>query len=69
MVSSMNLAADADRFLTLYPLAHKSFHFRYDYAHADSKLIHNFDFVVDGTNMAVGVVRVVYVEHSAVPLP
>ena len=61
------LGRDADRFLALYPLAHESFHFRYDYAHPDAGVLYNFDFIVDGSHMEVGVVRVVYVEHSARP--
>jgi hypothetical protein len=58
---------DADRFLALYPLAHESLHFRYDYAHPDGGVLYKFDFIVDGSHMEVGVVRVVYVEHSARP--
>jgi hypothetical protein len=60
---------DANRFLALYPLGPESLHFRYDFPHPEGGMIYNFDFVVDGTNMEVGVVRVVYVEHFVLPLP
>ena len=62
------LGRDADTFLDNHPTGHESLHFRYDYYLADSGLYHQFDFVVDGTQMAVGVVTVVLVEHTAEPL-
>jgi hypothetical protein len=62
------LGRDADRFLTLYPLGPESLHFRYDYPHPDGGVLYSFDFVVDGTHMAAGVVRVVYVEHTTRPI-
>jgi hypothetical protein len=58
------LGRDADRFLALYPLGPESLHFRYDYPHPASGNLYDFDFVADGTAMEVGVIRVVYVEHS-----
>jgi hypothetical protein len=61
------LGRDADRFLALYPLAHESYLFRYDYAHPHSGILFNFDFIVDGSHMEVGVVRVMYVELTTRP--
>lgn len=63
------LGRDAEKFLALYPLGPESLHFRYDYHHPEGNVLHSFDFVVDGINMEVGVVRVVYVEHTAHPFP
>ena len=63
------LGKDADRFLALYPLGPESLHFRYDYPYAEGDVLYHFDFVVDGTPMEMGVVRVVYVEHVTRPLP
>jgi hypothetical protein len=56
------LARDADRFFALYPLAHESYCFRYDYPYPTERIMYNFDFVVDASHQAMGVVRVVYVE-------
>jgi hypothetical protein len=63
------LSRDADRFLTLYPLAHESLCFRYDYPHVTGQAIYEFDFVVDASHQAMGVVRVAYVECVRRPLP
>lgn len=63
------LSSDADRFLKLYPLGRESLHFRYDYSHPDGSTLFSFDFIVDGTEMPSGVVRVVYVEHRTDPIP
>src|SRR5258706_13135686 len=62
------LAKDADKFLALYPLGPESLHFRYDFPHIEGSTLFDFDFVVDGTHMESGVVRIVYVEHSNRPL-
>jgi hypothetical protein len=62
------LAKDGDRFLALYPLAHESLCFRYDYPHSTEHAVYNFDFVVDAQHQAAGVLRVVYVECTARPL-
>src|SRR5947209_3892517 len=63
------LGKDADKFLLLYPLGPESLHFRYDYPHAEGKVVYTFDFVVDGTPMEFGVVRVVYVAHTTESIP
>ena len=57
------LTADADKFLRLFPVAHESFTFRYDFAHQDGQAgcQFNFDFVCDGSAMSQGVVRVILV--------
>jgi hypothetical protein len=62
------LSRDADRFLALRPLAHESFCFRYDYPHPTPQTIYNFDFVVDARHMAMGVMRVAYVECTPQPV-
>jgi hypothetical protein len=56
------LSRDADRFLALRPLAHESLCFQYDYPHATEQTMYDFDFVVDASHLAMGVVRVAYVE-------
>jgi hypothetical protein len=63
------LSRDAGRFLALYPLAHESFCFRYDYARVTRQAVFGFDFVVSAHQLAMGVVQVVYVEHTIQPLP
>jgi hypothetical protein len=63
------LSRDADRFHALYPLAHESLCFRYDYPHATDQTIYHFDFVVDARHLEMGVVRVVYVECTSIPRP
>jgi hypothetical protein len=56
------LGRDADRFHALYPLAHESHCFRYDYPHPVGKTIYDCNFVVDASNREMGVMRVVYIE-------
>jgi hypothetical protein len=63
------LSRDADRFLALRPLAHESLCFRYDYPHPTERAIYTFDFVVDASHRAMGVVQVVYVESTTEPMP
>jgi len=63
------LGRDADRFLALRPLAHESLCFRYDYPHLTEQMLYNFDFVVDASPLAMGVVKVVYVECTTEPIP
>ncbi len=63
------LSRDADRFLALYPLAHESLCFRYDYPHITDQAVYNFDFVVDASHLEMGVVRVAYVECTTEPRP
>ena len=58
----------ADQFFSARPLAHESFLFRYDYYHPTRHTLFNFDFIGDAANLAMGVVRVVYVECSAEPM-
>jgi len=62
------LSRDADRFLALYPLAHESYCFRYDYPYPTERTMYNFDFVVDASHQAMGVVRVAYVECTSQPM-
>jgi len=58
------LSRNADHFLALYPLAHESLCFRYDYPHPkyDPMRVCQLDFIVDGSKMDAGRVTVVYVE-------
>jgi hypothetical protein len=63
------LCRDADRFLAINATGPESLHFRYDYPHPDGSTLFEFDFIVDGTEMPSGVVRVVYVEHTVYPIP
>jgi hypothetical protein len=63
------LGRDADHFLATRPIGHESLHFRYDYPHLTTNTLYVFDFIVDGSEMPSGVVRVVYVEHTTEPIP
>jgi hypothetical protein len=47
------------------PLGHESLHFRYDYVLLQGGALHELNFIIDGTHMAMGVVRVIYVEYSS----
>ncbi len=62
------LSRDADRFHALRPLAHESLCFRYDYPHPTQETMFNFDFLVDAAYLEMGVVRVAYVECTAIPM-
>ena len=64
-----DLAEHADQFLARYALEHESFLFEYDYALVDGGIIYSFRFIVDGTNMPVGVLQVIYVDYETIPLP
>jgi hypothetical protein len=59
------LGKDAEKFLALSPLGPESLHFRYDYLLLQGPVLHELNFVVDGTHMEAGVVRVIYVEHTS----
>lgn len=63
------LGRDADHFLATRSLGRESLHFRYDYPHPTTHTLYAFDFIVDGTEMASGVVRVVFVEVTTHPMP
>lgn len=56
------LGRSADLYLARYPLGHESLHFGFDYVQAGGGALYIFDFTVDGTHMASGVVTVVYAE-------
>ena len=62
------LSKDADRFFALYPLAHESLCFWYDYPYPHDRKIYEFDFVVDASHLEMGVVRVAYVECVILPV-
>ena len=55
-------------FLALYPLAHESLCLRYDYPHVTQQAIYTFNFVVDASHQAMGVVRDAYVECVREPI-
>jgi hypothetical protein len=63
------LSRDADHFFALYPLAHESYCFLYDYPHVTDQAIYDFDFVVDAAHREMGVMQVVYVECIRRPKP
>ena len=58
-------AADADRLHARRPVAPESYRFRYDFVVRDESVprLHEFDFIVDMSSAAFGVVTVVYAEH------
>lgn len=62
------MSRDADRFLALYPLAHESLCFRYNYPYPHDRKIFDFHFVVDASHLEMGVVRVAYVERTVSPI-
>ena len=62
------LGRRADDFLGAHALGPESLHLRYDYVHPDGQTLFEFDFIVNGTEMASGVVQVEYVEHRTYPL-
>ena len=59
-----DLQTRADHFHERYPLGHESYRFAYEFALIDGSLIYSFRFIVDGSDMAVGVVRVIYVDYE-----
>lgn len=66
---TQELSQDADYFLALYPLVHESLYFRYDYPHPTKTTMYDFDFIVSAHHLEMGVVQVVYVEHTTQPMP
>jgi hypothetical protein len=46
---SEELSRDADRFLALFPLAHESLAFRYNYPQLHGTTMYHFDLVVEAT--------------------
>ena len=58
------LGRTADYYLRTRPRGHESLLFNYDYPHPDigSWQMFAFDFICDGSALAQGVVRVVYVD-------
>jgi hypothetical protein len=65
----LDLAQNADHFLEQYPVAHEALWFSYEYVFVQNGLIYTFRFVMDGREMSVGVVQVVYVDHETMPVP
>lgn len=63
------LSQRADHYHQRYPFAHESYLFYYDDAFCDSGLIWEFRFLVDGSHLAMGVVRVVYFDYETTPIP
>jgi hypothetical protein len=58
----IDLSWNSDTFLELFPLGHESLHFGYEYVQPDDNSLYIFEFIVDGTQMASGVVTVVFAE-------
>jgi len=63
------LARSADYFFAMYPVAPEALSFRYNYPHLTATTAYDFDFVVSAHHLEAGVVQVVYVEHTAQPIP
>jgi hypothetical protein len=63
-----DLSQRADHFLQRYPLEHESYTFQYEYAFIEGGLIYSFRFIADGSQMAVGVVQVIYVDYDTRPV-
>ena len=64
-----DLSERADHFLERFPLAHESYSFQYEFSLIDGSLIYSFRFIADGSNMAVGIVQVIYADHETMPVP
>jgi hypothetical protein len=65
---TVDLQTRADYFHERYPLEHESYRFSYEFSLIDGSLIYSFRFIVDGSQMAVGVVRVIYVDYETLSL-
>lgn len=63
-----DLSRQADHFLLRYPLEHESYSFEYQYAFVDGSLIYSFRFIADGSQMAAGVVQVIFVDYETMPV-
>jgi hypothetical protein len=63
-----DLSRQAEHFLHRYPLEHESYAFEYQYAFIDGDLIYLFRFIADGSQMAVGVIQVIYVDYETMPV-
>jgi hypothetical protein len=57
-----DLANDADHYLERYPTGHESLLFHYEFSFLDGGQCHSFTFLVDGSEMASGVVTVLWVD-------
>ena len=64
-----DLAESADEFLKRSPVAHESYTFQYEFVLIDSGYCFSFRFIADGSAMAYGVVRVLYVDCESQPVP
>ena len=62
-----DLAEHADDYLARASVAHESYTFQYDYILIDSGSWFSFRFLVDGSAMPFGVVRVIYVDCEVRP--
>jgi hypothetical protein len=63
-----DLSRQAGHFLSRYPVEHESYSFEYQYAFVEGGLIYSFRFIADGSQMAVGVVQVIYVDYDTMPV-
>ena len=61
------LADNADFYLERFPVAHESTRFEYDTTILHGDRLHIFRFLVDATERASGVVRIVYADNEAIP--
>jgi hypothetical protein len=60
--SFQELSERANHFLERYPLEHESYTFQYDYVLLHDGVFYQFRFVVDGSSMEMGVIKVIYVD-------
>jgi hypothetical protein len=60
--SFQELSARANHFLDRYPLEHESYTFQYDYVLLHDGEFYQFRFIVDGSSMEMGVIKVIYVD-------
>lgn len=66
--SFQELSERANHFLERYPLEHESYTFQYDYVLLHDRLFYQFRFIVDGSSMEMGVIKVIYVDCETSPL-
>lgn len=64
-----DLSERAEHFLERDPLEHESLRFWYEFSFIDGQRCYTFRFVADGSELASGVVLVLYVEHEVQDIP
>lgn len=64
-----DLATRPEHFQERYPLGHESYRFEYEFALVEGSRGYSFRFIVDGSQMAVGVIQVIYVDYETIDFP